>query len=255
MDDPILKACDLSVAWDGDPVVRDVTFELFADEMICLVGRSGSGKTSLFHALSGLVEPQEGKVYVEGEDVTGRPGRVSYMLQKDLLLEQRTIVDNVILPLLIRGQKKKQARQKVDPLFKEFGLDGTQTRYPFELSGGMRQRAALLRTYMDNSDIILMDEPFSALDALTRMDMQRWFMSMMGKLHFASVLITHDVDEAITLADRIMVLGSPEEDPDGASVILADIGIDRPRGDRADFMLSDEALSIKREVISYLQTD
>lgn len=249
----IFEADRLSVAWGDKVVIEDVSIELHAGEMICLVGRSGSGKTSLFHALSGLIEPKSGNVRLNGEDITGKPGHVSYMLQKDLLLEQRTIVDNVALPLLVKGEKKAAARRSASALFEEFGLDGTQDRYPFELSGGMRQRAALLRTYMNNSEVVLMDEPFSALDALTRADMRKWFLGVMERLHFASILITHDVDEAIALADRVIVLGAPKDHPTLPSHILGTVDIECSRKSRDDFILSAEALDVKKKVMSYLQ--
>ena len=117
--------------------------------------------------ISGLILPDEGQVLLDGQNITGKPGHISYMLQKDLLLPYRTIEDNVSLPLLIKGEKKKTAREKAAPYFKEFGLDGTQKKYPHQLSGGMRQRAALMRTYLFSQDVALLDEPFSALDTIT----------------------------------------------------------------------------------------
>lgn len=253
----VLEADDLSVARGGRLVVEDISLDLRAHEMVCLVGRSGSGKTTLFHALAGLLQPESGRVLLNGEDITGCAGHISYMLQKDLLLEHRTVVDNVALPLIIKGTAKSEARRRASARFSEFGLDGMQDRYPSELSGGMRQRAALLRTYMNNSDVVLMDEPFSALDALTRSDMRRWFLKMMDKLGFASVLITHDVDEAIELADRILVLGhmrGDRSDP-SASTVIASVDVPCPRSSREGFILSEDALGIKREVISYLEED
>lgn len=250
--DAIFQAKGISIAWDGDPVVEDVSIDLRADEMLCLVGRSGCGKTTLFHALAGLIEPTSGRITLNGEDITGKPGNVSYMLQKDLLLPERTIIDNVALPLLIKGAGKKRAREEVATLFEEFGIAGAEDKYPSELSGGMRQRAALLRTYMNDSPVVLMDEPFSALDALTRADMQQWFLNMMERLGFASILITHDVDEAIALADRIMILGSAHDDGMLPSTVVGCIDVERPREDRAGFLLTPAALDIKKQVLSYL---
>lgn len=264
----ILEALDLRVSRAGRTVIDDVSIELHEREMICLVGRSGVGKTTLFHTLAGLIEPVSGKVILKGKDITGKPGHISYMLQKDLLLKQRSVIDNVALPLVVRGMSKKAARAEARSYFAEFGLEGTQDLYPYELSGGMRQRAAMLRTYLNNSDVVLMDEPFSALDALLRVDMRAWYLHMMDKLGFASILITHDVDEAIALADRVLVLGCERgattndhadlDDSNDRSVdahagtIVASIDVACPRSERDDFTLSSEALTIKREILSYL---
>ena len=264
----ILEALDLRVSRAGRTVIDDVLIELHEREMICLVGRSGVGKTTLFHTLAGLIEPVSGKVILKGKDITGKPGHISYMLQKDLLLKQRSVIDNVALPLVVRGMSKKAARAEARSYFAEFGLEGTQDLDPYELSGGMRQRAAMLRTYLNNSDVVLMDEPFSALDALLRVDMRAWYLHMMDKLGFASILITHDVDEAIALADRVLVLGcergattndhadlgdSSDRSVDAhAGTIVASIDVTCPRSERDDFILSSEALTIKREILSYL---
>ena len=168
-----LEARHLTLSWDGEHVVvSDASLRLDPGEVVCMVGKSGCGKTTILHALSGLTTPREGRVLLHGEDVTGRPGRVSYMLQKDLLLPSKTIVDNVSLPLVVRGMPKAEAREKAAPLFERFGLSGCERLWPSQLSGGMRQRAAFLRTYLMGNDVMLLDEPFSALDALTRVDMR-----------------------------------------------------------------------------------
>ena len=246
-----LEVEDLSLSWDGSPVVRGVSLAVAAGEMVCLVGRSGCGKTTLFHGLAGLSVPDAGRVLLHGEDVTGKPGRVSYMLQKDLLLPQRTIIDNVCLPLLLAGAAKREARAKAEPLFERFGLAGTERSYPSQLSGGMRQRAALLRTYLMDNDVVLMDEPFSALDALTRRDMRGWFLSMVSDLGISCVLITHDVDEAVEMADRILVMrGRPNEGE--PSSLVGEVAIATPRAERADWLLTPDSLAVKRRVLELL---
>ena len=248
---PALQVSGMSLSWDGAPVVRDVSLEVAPGEMVCLVGRSGCGKTTLFHGLAGLTVPDSGRVLLHGEDVTGKPGRISYMLQKDLLLPQRTIVDNVCLPLLLAGVRKADARAKAEPLFERFGLAGTERSYPSQLSGGMRQRAALLRTYLMDNDVVLMDEPFSALDALTRGDMRGWFLSMVSDLGISCVLITHDVDEAVEMADRILVMrGRPNEGE--PSTLVGEVPIDVARGDRGDWLLAPDSLAAKRRVLELL---
>ena len=211
-DDIVLEARSLTLSWDGGKtiVAQDVSVHLNAGETVCLVGRSGCGKTTLLHALSGLTTPISGRLLVHGEDVTGVPGHVSYMLQKDLLLPNLTIIDNVCLPLTLAGTKRKDAHEKARPLFERFGLAGTEQSWPSELSGGMRQRAAFLRTYLMGNDVVLLDEPFSALDALTRQDIRGWYQATAKELGIASLMITHDVGEAIAIADRVYALvGSP----------------------------------------------
>lgn len=206
-----LKVSHISKAFDDQEILKDVTLELRDNELVSLLGVSGGGKTTLFNVISGLLKPEEGQVFLDGKDITGQPGNVSYMLQKDLLLPYRTIEDNVALPLIIKGEKKKEARKKACSYFLEFGLEGTEKKYPSQLSGGMRQRAALLRTYMFSDKIALLDEPFSALDTLTKSAMHKWYLKVMEQIHLSTIFITHDIDEAILLSDRIYLLtGQPE---------------------------------------------
>ena len=162
------------------------------------------------------------------------------MLQKDLLLPYRTIEDNIALPLLLKGIKKKEARLQASAMFAQFGLEGTQKKYPAQLSGGMRQRAALLRTYMFSQNVALLDEPFSALD------IHKWYLAMMEKIQLSTLFITHDIDEAILLSDRIYLLsGSPGE-------IVEEIIIKEPKPRREDFNLTPEFLAYKRQILSLL---
>lgn len=250
---PALEVHDLTLAWEagGAPTVEGASLSVAPGEMVCLVGRSGCGKSTLFHGLAGLTTPVSGEVLLHGEDVTGRPGRISYMLQKDLLLPQRTIIDNVCLPLLLSGMPRREAHAKAESLFERFGLDGTQTSYPGELSGGMRQRAALLRTYLMENDVVLMDEPFSALDALTRRDMRSWFLSMVTDLGISCVLITHDVDEAVEMADRVLVMrGNPKEGC--PSNLVGEVPIDVSRDARGEWLLTPASLDVKRRVLELL---
>ena len=183
---------------------------------------------------------------MNGEDITGHPGHVSYMLQKDLLLPYRTIEDNVALPLLIKGEKKETAREKARAHFTEFGLEGTEKKYPHQLSGGMRQRAALLRTYMFSNEIALLDEPFSALDTMTKSEMHRWYLDVMDKIKMSTLFITHDIDEAILLSDRIYLLtGAPGK-------ITEEIVIEEPKPRKPDFNLTEEFMNYKKKILSLL---
>lgn len=241
-----LEVRGVSKAFDGKSVLEDVSITLRQGELVCLLGVSGGGKTTLFNIISGLVEPDAGKVYLNGQDVTGKPGRISYMLQKDLLLPYRTIQDNVALPLMLRGMKKHTARTKASELFGEFGLEGTQEQYPAQLSGGMRQRAALLRTYLFSQDVALLDEPFSALDTLTKSAIHRWYLDVMERIKLSTVFITHDIDEAILLSDRIYLLtGQPGR-------IAGEIVIEQPKPRAADFNLSMEFLEYKKRILELL---
>ena len=205
-----LEVRSVSKSFDGKPVLEDISITLKEGELVCLLGVSGGGKTTLFNVISGLVEPDKGSVFLNGENMTGKPGRVSYMLQKDMLLPYRTIQDNVALPLMLRGMKKSLARARASELFEQFGLEGTQEQYPAQLSGGMRQRAALLRTYLFSGDVALLDEPFSALDTITKSAIHRWYLDVMERIRLSTLFITHDIDEAILLSDRIYLLtGQP----------------------------------------------
>ena len=226
-----LKVSHISKAFDDQEILKDVTLELRDNELVSLLGVSGGGKTTLFNVISGLLKPEEGQVFLDGKDITGQPGNVSYMLQKDLLLPYRTIEDNVALPLIIKGEKKKEARKKACSYFLEFGLEGTEKKYPSQLSGGMRQRAALLRTYMFSDKIALLDEPFSALDTLTKSAMHKWYLKVMEQIHLSTIFITHDIEP-----------GS----------ITAEIKIREPKPRREDFNLTPEFLEYKRQILEEL---
>lgn len=246
MDKLIVK--DVTFSYDGKVnVIENINISLREGELVCLLGVSGGGKTTLFNVISGLNRPQTGAVLLDGEDITGVPGKISYMLQKDLLLPYRTMEENAALPLIIRGMKKREAVAKVQPHFAAFGLEGTEKKYPAELSGGMRQRAALLRTYMTAAPVALLDEPFSALDTLTKSEIHRWFLGVMEKIRLSTVFITHDIDEAILLSDRIYLLGGKP------GTITDEIFIEEPKPRSADFNLTDRFLEYKRLIISKLK--
>ncbi len=243
----LLRTEGITKSFKNRMVLRNISIHLEEGELISLLGLSGSGKTTLLNILSGLARPDSGKVFLSGKDTTGQPGHISYMLQKDLMLEHKRVIDNVTLPLLVRGMKKKEARGKADPFFSAFDLAGTQMLYPSQLSGGMRQRAALLRTYLGSRGIILLDEPFSALDMITRSQLHDWYLDITEKMHLSTVLITHDVDEAILLSDRICLLtGTPGE-------IRHEIRVDVPRSERKEFSLCPEFVAYKRQIRDILE--
>lgn len=242
----ILTTNHVTKSFDNRKIIDDISIELNEKEIICLLGVSGAGKTTLFNIIAGLSVPDEGNVVLNGEDITGSAGHVSYMLQKDLLLPYRTIEENIALPLIIKGEKKVQALEKVRPHFAEFDLEGTEKKYPHQLSGGMRQRAALLRTYMFSEGVALLDEPFSALDTITKSMIHRWYLDVMEKINLSTIFITHDIDEAILLSDRIYLLtGQPGK-------ITKEIIVNEKKPRRKDFNLTDEFLQYKREIIEHL---
>jgi ABC-type nitrate/sulfonate/bicarbonate transport system ATPase subunit len=175
---------------------------------VSLIGPSGCGKSTIFNIVAGLQEPSAGRIMIDGADATGTIGRVGYMLQKDLLLPWRTLTDNIILGMEIQGVRLAQARARALPLLRRYGLAGFENAYPNALSGGMRQRAALLRTLLFDTDVILLDEPFGALDAQTKLRMQEWLLALWSDFGKTVVFVTHDVEEAIFLSDEVHVMGT-----------------------------------------------
>ena len=242
----LLKAEHITKSYGQRTIIKDINIELNRGELVSLLGVSGAGKTTLFHILAGLITPEEGQVCLEGKDITSCPGQISYMLQKDLLMPHKKIIDNVSLPLVLKGVKKADARAQADPLFAQFGLEGTQYQYPSQLSGGMRQRAALLRTYLSSQGVALLDEPFSALDTITKSNIHKWYLDIMTKIDLSTLFITHDIDEAILLSDRIYILkGAPGQ-------ITDEIVIKEKKPRPEDFYLTETFLEYKRKIISLL---
>lgn len=240
-----LNAENITKSFDGVRIIENVSIHLNEGEIVSLLGVSGGGKTTLFNILSGLDTPDnDGKVMLNGKDITGKPGEISYMLQKDLLQPHYTVLDNVALPLIVKnGMKKKDARKKAEGYFASFGLDGAQKKYPHQLSGGMKQRAALLRTYLASEGVALLDEPFSALDTITRSSIHKWYLDIMKKIKLSTLFVTHDIEEAILLSDRIYILsGKPGK-------ISDEIIIDLPKPRPENVTMSEAFLQYKRMII------
>lgn len=200
-----LEIDKLAVSFDGRTILGGLSFDVADGEFVSLLGPSGCGKSTILNVLAGIVTPEGGTVRVDGATISGTSEHFAYMPQEDLLLPWKSILDNVCLYGAIHGAKKEAAAQ-ARALFPVFGLAGYEDAYPDALSGGMRQRAAFLRTAMCQADILLLDEPFGALDVITRGDMQDWLQNMRSQLNRTTLLVTHDIDEAIYLSDRILVL-------------------------------------------------
>ncbi len=191
----------------GEKVILDsVNLDLRMGETICILGKSGCGKSTLFNIISGLISPDSGNVYIDKKEITKLPGFVGYMPQKNALFPFKTIRENVLLPILIQNGSHFQAQINLDDYFDKFLISGTENKYPHELSGGMRQRAAFLRTLMFNKDFMLFDEPFSSLDNITKLYMYKWYKDNIKGLGRGVMLITHSIDEAIKLGDKIFIL-------------------------------------------------
>lgn len=205
-----LDSIDATYWAEGErlPVLRDLSMVLNEGEFVAVLGPSGSGKSTLLKIAAGLLSPDRGRVLVNGREVTGKTRLVGYMPQDDLLLPWKTVADNAALPLLAAGWKKEAALGRVASLLPLFGLEGFADYYPRRLSGGMRQRTALLRTILVDSNILLLDEPYASLDALTRENLQDWLLEIWQRFSRSVLLVTHSIDEAIYLSDRIYVLTS-----------------------------------------------
>ena len=241
-----IEVLNVSSYYGNLPVLDNVSLSADKDQLVSVIGPSGCGKSTLFNIISGLIEPDGGRILIDGQDDTGKLGRVSYMHQKDLLLPWRTIIDNVCIPLIIKNTNIREARKKVKPYFRIFGLEGFENKYPSQLSGGMRQRAALLRTYMFKSDILLLDEPFGGLDAITRRKMQEWLIDVTNSLNSTILFITHDIDEAIFLSDKIYLFS---ERPARVSRKFS-VKLDYPRDNR--IFTSQKFNSLKKQILKYL---
>ena len=242
-----LRVKNITVNFEEKSVIEDVTVTLNEGEIVSILGVSGVGKTTLFNVIAGLINPCIGTVELDGENIIGKSGKISYMLQKDLLFPFKTILDNVSLPLILKGENKKKAREIAGKYFSQFGLEGMENKYPKELSGGMRQRAAFLRTYMFSSEIALLDEPFSALDTITKQKIHTWYLDVVKKLNISILFITHDIDEAILISDRIYIIsGKP-----GKIVNEIEVKINKNISNE-EVSMTQDFLNYKKEIMKFL---
>ena len=230
-DIPRIKLEQISATYVEDDVtleaLRNISFSVHDDEFVALVGPSGSGKSTLLDIIAGLYAPSGGEVRLNGEMLTtpARLGKSSYMHQRDLLLPWRSALDNAALALEVHGVSRREARRRAGDRFAEFGLAGFEDAYPAQLSGGMRQRVAFLRTVLAECPLLLLDEPFGALDALSRVVLQSWLLELWERERQAVLFVTHDVDEAVYMADRVIVL-TPRP---GSITRIEEVDLPRPR--------------------------
>lgn len=227
-------------------VLQDANISVEEGKFVCIIGPSGCGKSTLFNIIAGLMPPTKGSVTSDGNNIICKPGYVGYMLQKDMLLPWRTILDNIILGLEIRGIHRKEAIERAMPLLTRYGLAGFENHYPYELSGGMRQRAAFLRTLLYDKDILLLDEPFGALDAQTRLEMQNWLLNIWKDFRKTILFVTHDIDEAIYLSDDIYVFSQRP----GTIKANINVNIERPR--KTTDITSEKFMDLKQNLLKLL---
>jgi ABC-type nitrate/sulfonate/bicarbonate transport system ATPase subunit len=249
---PLLELRGVTKTFDPVTALAGFDAAVAPGEFVTVVGPSGCGKSTLFNIVAGLEEPDAGGILrFEGRSCHAADllGRVSFMPQRDLLLPWRNVIDNAVLALEVEGVPRKDARAKALRMLPEFGLAGFESQYPHQLSGGMRQRVALMRTFLFERDLMLLDEPFGALDALTRAMMQRWLLDVWQKYRRTILFITHDVDEAIFLGDRVLVMTARP-----GSVKLEQI-VDLPRPRRPEIVTSPEFIRLKRTLLDAIEEE
>ncbi len=250
--EPLLRVSDVRKTYKGPhgertEALANVSLTVASGELVALVGPSGCGKTTLLAIIAGLEEPDSGEVALRGDPGARRLGQASYMPQRDLLLPWRDALGNAIAGLQVQGVPRAEAERRARGLFAAFGLSGFERAFAPTLSGGMRQRVAFARTALVTRDLMLLDEPFGALDALTRAELRRWLAEIWGKLGATCLLVTHDVDEALLLADRIYAL-TPRP---GRVALERTVPLSGPR-DLAD-LARPEMAALKAELLAALE--
>ena len=248
---PLLDVRDLTMRYrggrgEGVTALAGLSLRVERGEFVAIVGPSGCGKSTLLSIIAGLETPTSGTVALAGDSVHPRLGRVGYMPQRDLLLPWRRALENAIAGLEVKGVARGEARERARTLFAQFGLAGFERSYPPALSGGMRQRVSFARTVLAGGDLLLLDEPFGALDALTRADLRAWLLDVWDRLGATCLLVTHDVDEALLLADRVYLLSARP----GRVRLERRVPLPRPR--RAAMLDQPETIALKAELLAAL---
>lgn len=256
MEPPKLLVQDVSKVyrsgWQGRQTLATLSsIDLTVDvgEFVTVIGPSGCGKSTLFNIIAGVDQSTSGVVAIDGDVHSERAGKSGYMPQQPLLLPWRTVEENVMLGLDVRRVPRKQAQEEAHELLKRFGLADFAQNYPATLSGGMRQRVALLRTVLFNSTFLLLDEPFGALDALTRLSLQMWLLDLWQTISASVLFITHDVREAILLSDRIYVLSARP------ARVLRVVQVDLPRPRKQEDLALESAVHLEQELVALLMKE
>lgn len=229
---------NISKSFDNMEILRNINIEVNEGELISILGPSGSGKSTIFNILTNIINSDNGEVNINGH--------ISYMYQRDTMVPWKKVIDNIGIPLIFKGKGKKEAREEVKEHVEEFGLSGFEYKYPSQLSGGMKQRANFLKTYLTSKDIMLLDEPFGALDSITRRKMQNWLLNLTKKMNTTILFITHDIEEAIFLSDKIYVIS---EKP---AVIKGEIKVNLPKDRNEKIVTSEEFINIKKEILNLM---
>ncbi|WP_442956461.1 ABC transporter ATP-binding protein [Paenibacillus sp. YIM B09110] len=241
----------LRFSFPGEPPLFDaLDFDIRPGEFVSILAASGKGKTTLFRLLSGLLTPQAGTIAIgaagDSAAAASKRGNIGYMPQKDCLMPWRTVLDNAALGLELGGTTRREARRQVMELLPGLGLEGTERKYPHELSGGMRQRVSFLRSLLGGGELFLLDEPFSALDALTRVGMQEWLLQVWEQHRKTILFITHDVDEALLLSDRVLVAAQ------SPIATLSELTVSLPRPRNYDIALDEAFIDLKRQLLGLI---
>ncbi|MBD7914460.1 ABC transporter ATP-binding protein [Clostridium sp. Sa3CUN1] len=229
---------NISKSFGDMEILKDINIEVNEGELVSILGPSGSGKSTIFNILTNIISSYNGEVEINGD--------LSYMYQKDMMVPWKKVIDNIGIPLIFKGKSKKEAREEVKKHINEFGLSGFEYKYPSQLSGGMKQRANFFKTYLTSNDIILLDEPFGALDSMTRRKMQNWLLELTKEMKSTILFITHDIEEAILLSDRIYIIS---EKP---AIIKEEIKVNLPKNRSEDIVTNKEFIEIKKKILSLM---
>lgn len=240
-----LEIKDVSYSFDGKQnILENMYFHVNDGEFVTMLGPSGSGKSTLFHLIGGILKPDHGIISLDGKKINGLKGHISYMPQQPSLLPWRTVLENVLLGSELAGTRDKE---KAKTLLMKAGLEEYDKAYPHELSGGMKQRVAFIRSILSPQDLMCLDEPFSALDELTRLQMQQWLLSVWEENRRSVLFVTHSIDEAVFLSDRIYVLSAKP------AAVIKEVKVPFSRPRREEQLLSDEFIHLKRELYAALK--
>ena len=229
-------------------ILASLDLEVDTGTFVSVIGPSGCGKSTLCNLIAGIDVPDSGEIILDGQKIQGLPGHIGYMPQKDLLLPWRTLFDNLLLGCQIRHQDKLASQEEARKWLDQFNLTPFAKHYPHQLSGGMRQRGALLRTILFGRKTLLLDEPFGALDALTHREMQGWLLTILNRTEYTVLFITHDIDEAILLSDKVVVLSKRP------ATIIREFRIDFPYPRAPELLLTKESLALKKQLLHLLLT-